>query len=134
MIPRCLGLKEMASTRLIDTHFWIHTIGVVLYVASMWVSGIGQGLMSRAVNGDGTLTYAWIEIVKFTYPYYLVRLGGGLLCLTGMGIMAVNVVRTFALAKAGAADADVPVPPAPGDNVRDGAHDGARPLPAPAIA
>jgi cytochrome c oxidase cbb3-type subunit 1 len=134
LIPRTLGLKEMASVKMIDTHFWVHTIGVVLYAASMWVSGIGQGLMSRATNADGTLAYAWIEIVKFTYPYYLVRLGGGLLCLTGMGIMAVNVVRTFALAKAGAADADVPVPPAPGDNVRDGAHDGTRPLPAPAIA
>jgi cytochrome c oxidase cbb3-type subunit 1 len=113
LIPRTLGLKEMASMKLIDVHFWIHTIGVVLYAASMWVSGIGQGLMSRATNPDGTLTYAWVEIVKFTYPYYLVRLSGGLLCLTGMIIMAVNMVRTFQLAKG---PRTVPVAPAPADN------------------
>src|SRR5690349_17473893 len=71
LIPRCLGLAKMASTKWIDVHFWLHTIGVVLYAASMWVSGIGQGLMSRATNADGTLTYAYIEIVKFTYPYYI---------------------------------------------------------------
>jgi cytochrome c oxidase cbb3-type subunit 1 len=115
LIPRCLGLKEMASVRMIDTHFWVHTIGVVLYAASMWVSGIGQGLMSRAVNDDGTLTYAWIEIVKFTYPYYLIRLGGGLLCLSGMLIMAVNVVRTVLLAHEHSRD---PIPLPHPDNTR----------------
>ena len=99
LIPRTLGLKGMASTRMIDQHFWVHTIGVVLYTASMWVSGIGQGLMSRATNPDGTLTYAFIEMVKFTYPYYLVRLAGGLLCLAGMVIMLVNTIRTFRLAQ-----------------------------------
>jgi cytochrome c oxidase cbb3-type subunit 1 len=100
----------MASTKMIDTHFWVHTIGVVLYAASMWVSGIGQGLMSRAVNDDGTLTYAWIEIVKFTYPYYLIRLGGGLLCFSGMLIMAVNTVRTIRVAKEGHAGDPIPEP------------------------
>jgi cytochrome c oxidase cbb3-type subunit 1 len=99
LIPRTLGLKEMASTKMIDQHFWVHTIGVVLYTASMWVSGIGQGLMSRATNPDGTLTYAFIEMVKFTYPYYLVRLAGGLLCLAGMLIMLVNTIHTFRLAQ-----------------------------------
>src|SRR4249920_297628 len=118
MIPRCLGLKEMASTKLIDVHFWVHTIGVVLYAASMWVSGIGQGLMSRATNSDGTLTYAFIEIVKFTYPYYFVRLCGGLLCLSGMVIMAVNMVRTYQLARGPIA---IPVLPAPADNAIDAA-------------
>jgi len=95
LIPKCLGLKEMASTKLIDAHFWTHTIGVVLYAASMWVSGIGQGLMSRAANVDGTLTYAWIEIVKFTYPYYLIRLAGGVLVIVGMVLMVVNVWKTL---------------------------------------
>jgi cytochrome c oxidase cbb3-type subunit 1 len=113
LIPRTLGLKEMASTKMIDTHFWVHTIGVVLYAASMWVSGIGQGLMSRAVNDDGTLTYAWIEIVKFTYPYYLIRLTGGLLCFSGMLIMAVNTVRTIRMAKDHAGD---PIPEPHPDN------------------
>jgi cytochrome c oxidase cbb3-type subunit 1 len=98
VIPRMLGLSAMASTRLIDVHFWIHTVGVVLYAAALWVAGIGQGLMSRALNPDGTLTYAFVEIVKFNYPYYAIRLLGGLLCLTGMVLMAVNVVRTFRLA------------------------------------
>jgi cytochrome c oxidase cbb3-type subunit 1 len=100
VVPRMLGLAQMASTRLIDVHFWVHTVGVVLYAAALWVAGIGQGLMSRALNPDGTLTYAFVEIVKFNYPYYAIRLLGGLLCLTGMVLMAVNVVRTFRLAAA----------------------------------
>jgi cytochrome c oxidase cbb3-type subunit 1 len=133
LIPRGLGLKQMASVRMIDLHFWVHTIGVVLYAASMWVSGIGQGLMSRAVNDDGTLTYAWIEIVKFTYPYYLIRLAGGLLCLSGMLIMAVNVVRTIRMAKT-AHEGD-PVLPAHPDNAIGGSHAPApQPAPAPAPA
>ena len=99
LIPRCLGLKEMASVKLIDLHFWVHTIGVVLYAASMWIAGIGQGLMARASNADGTLTYAFAEIVQFNYPYYLVRLIGGLLVIAGMALMCVNTVRTFRLAK-----------------------------------
>ncbi|MFY8061244.1 MAG: cbb3-type cytochrome c oxidase subunit I, partial [Arenimonas sp.] len=99
LIPRVVGLKEMFSTKLIDTHFWVHTIGVVLYTVSMWISGIGQGLMSRATNADGTLQYAFVEIVKFTYPYYLVRLLGGLLVLVGMLIMVYNMVKTLKQAK-----------------------------------
>ena len=95
LIPRVVGLKAMFSTKLIDTHFWVHTIGVVLYTVSMWISGIGQGLMSRATNADGTLQYAFVEIVKFTYPYYLVRLLGGLLVLVGMLIMLYNMVKTL---------------------------------------
>ncbi|MEO6173110.1 MAG: cbb3-type cytochrome c oxidase subunit I, partial [Arenimonas sp.] len=99
LIPMCLGLKEMASTKLIESHFWVHTVGVVLYTVSMWISGIGQGLMSRATNEDGTLTYAFIEILKFTYPYYFIRFCGGLLVITGMVLMAINVIKTFQLAK-----------------------------------
>ena len=99
LIPFCLGLKEMASKKLIEVHFWIHTIGVVLYTVSMWISGIGQGLMSRATNDDGTLTYAFVEILKFTYPYYFIRLCGGLLVITGMVLMVINMIKTFQLAK-----------------------------------
>jgi cytochrome c oxidase cbb3-type subunit 1 len=116
MIPRCLGLKQMASTRLIDVHFWVHTIGVVLYVVAMWVSGIGQGLMSRAAKRGWHLDLRFIEIVKFTYPYYFVRLCGGLLCLSGMVIMAVNVARTYQLARGPIA---IPVLPVPADNAID---------------
>ncbi len=100
LIPFCLGLKEMASTKLIESHFWIHTIGVVLYTVSMWISGIGQGLMSRATNEDGTLTYAFVEILKFTYPYYFIRFCGGLLVIIGMVLMVINMIKTFQLAKA----------------------------------
>lgn len=109
LIPRVVGLKAMYSTKLIDTHFWIHTIGVVLYTVSMWISGIGQGLMSRATNPDGTLQYAFVEIVKFTYPYYLVRLLGGLLVLIGMLLMLYNMIKTMQQAKGEFIDPVLPV-------------------------
>jgi len=75
-------------------HFWVATIGIVLYIASMWIAGVMQGLMWRAVNADGTLTYTFVEGVKATYPYYVVRLSGGLLYLAGMLIMAYNSYKT----------------------------------------
>jgi cytochrome c oxidase cbb3-type subunit 1 len=94
MIPRLSGKAEMWSTRLIDTHFWVATIGIVLYIASMWIAGVMQGLMWRAVNPDGTLTYTFVEGVKATYPYYVIRFTGGLLFLAGMLMMAYNVFKT----------------------------------------
>ena len=66
MIPRLLGLERMYSTRLIDLHFWIATIGVVVYISSMWIAGVMQGLMWRATNADGTLTYTFIESLAQT--------------------------------------------------------------------
>jgi cytochrome c oxidase cbb3-type subunit 1 len=95
LIPKLWGRREMWSTRLIDVHFWIATIGVVLYVTAMWIAGVMQGLMWRATNPDGTLTYTFVESLKATYPYYVVRLGGGLLFLIGMLLMLYNVVRTI---------------------------------------
>ena len=95
LIPRLYGRTEMYSKRLIDIHFWTMTIGVVLYVASMWVSGIMQGLMWRATNADGTLTYTFVEALKQTYPYYAVRLAGGVLVFGGMFLMAYNVWKTI---------------------------------------
>jgi cytochrome c oxidase cbb3-type subunit 1 len=62
----------------------------------MWIAGVMQGLMWRATNPDGTLTYAFVESVKATYPFYTIRLVGGLLFLTGMLIMAYNTIRTVA--------------------------------------
>jgi cytochrome c oxidase cbb3-type subunit 1 len=94
LIPKLWGRKEMWSIRLIDLHFWIATIGVVLYVAAMWIAGVMQGLMWRATNADGTLTYTFVESLKATYPYYMVRLGGGVLFLAGMFIMLYNVIKT----------------------------------------
>ncbi len=99
LLPRLLGTREMWSTKLIDTHFWTHTIGVVFYIASMWIAGVMQGLMWRATNSDGTLTYSFVEALNATYPYYLGRIAGGLLVVVGMLIMAFNVIRTWQMAK-----------------------------------
>jgi len=106
LIPRLYGRTEMYSSRLIDVHFWTTTIGIVLYVASMWIAGVMQGLMWRATNDDGTLTYTFVESLAATYPYYGVRLIGGLLVLSGMFIMVYNVAKTIA---AGPSATDVPV-------------------------
>jgi cytochrome c oxidase cbb3-type subunit 1 len=67
----------------------------VLYISAMWVAGVMQGLMWRAVGDDGTLTYTFVESVKATYPFYAIRLLGGLLYLSGMLIMAWNVFETI---------------------------------------
>lgn len=96
LIPWVFNKEGMYSSKLIDTHFWIATIGVVLYIAAMWISGVMQGLMWRAVNSDGTLTYSFVESLEATYPFYFVRLLGGLLFLSGMFIMAYNVYKTVA--------------------------------------
>jgi cytochrome c oxidase cbb3-type subunit 1 len=95
LMPRLLGREHMFSTRAIDLHFWMHTVGVVFYIASMWIAGVMQGLMWRATNDDGTLTYSFVEALAFTYPYYLIRLLGGVLVLAGMFVMAWNLVRTY---------------------------------------
>ena len=94
LIPRLFGRTEMWSVRLITAHFWIATLGVVLYIAAMWIAGVMQGLMWRATNPDGTLTYAFAEAVKATYPFYAIRLAGGTLFLAGMLLMAWNVWKT----------------------------------------
>jgi len=94
LIPRMFGKTQMWSIRLISAHFWIATIGVVLYIAAMWIAGVMQGLMWRATNPDGTLTYAFVEGVKATYPFYAIRLVGGMLFLSGMLLMAWNTWKT----------------------------------------
>jgi cytochrome c oxidase cbb3-type subunit 1 len=94
LIPKLFGQKKMHSIPAIELHFWMATVGIVLYIAAMWIAGVMQGLMWRAVNDDGTLTYTFIESVKATYPYYVVRFLGGLLYLGGMLVMLWNVVMT----------------------------------------
>jgi cytochrome c oxidase cbb3-type subunit 1 len=100
LIPRLFGRTQMYSVKAIETHFWIATVGIVLYIAAMWIAGVMQGLMWRAVNPDGTLVYTFVEGVKATYPYYVVRLVGGLLYLAGMLIMLWNTVMTAMSGKA----------------------------------
>jgi len=108
LIPRLFGRSEMYSVRLINVHFWIATIGIVLYIAAMWIAGVMQGLMWRAVGSDGMLTYSFVESVKATYPFYGIRLLGGLFYLSGMLVMVYNVAKTIAGAKA--VDAPIPAP------------------------
>jgi len=105
LIPKLFNREQMYSLKLIDAHFWIATIGIVLYIVSMWIAGVMQGLMWRAVNEDGTLTYSFVESLKATYPYYTVRFLGGLLFLVGMLIMAYNVFKTISSAKPATATA-----------------------------
>jgi len=99
MLPRLLGQERMYSVKAIDLHFWLHTVGVVFYIVSMWIAGVMQGLMWRATNPDGTLTYSFVEALNATYPYYLGRLAGGVIVLAGMFVMAWNVIRTWQQAR-----------------------------------
>ena len=98
LIPRLYG-REIHSARLIEWHFWTATIGIVLYIVSMWVAGITQGLMWRAVNDDGTLTYSFVESVQVMHPFYVVRFLGGLLFFVGALIMAWNLYKSVAGSK-----------------------------------
>ena len=94
MLPKLFGRERMHSIKAIDAHFWIATIGIVLYITAMWIAGVMQGLMWRATNPDGTLTYTFVESVRQTYPYYVTRFVGGLMFLSGMLIMVWNVWKT----------------------------------------
>jgi cytochrome c oxidase cbb3-type subunit 1 len=108
LIPRLYGRSEMHSVPLVNVHFWVSTVGIVLYIAAMWIAGVMQGLMWRAVSDDGTLTYTFVESVKATYPFYAIRLLGGLLYLGGMLIMAYNVAQTVLAGKS--VEAPIPAP------------------------
>ena len=110
LIPRLFGRTEMYSVQLVNVHFWLATVGIVLYIAAMWVAGVMQGLMWRAVGDDGTLTYTFVESVKASYPFYAIRLFGGVLYLAGMAIMLYNVLKTIAAPSA--VDTRIPAPTA----------------------
>ncbi len=129
LIPRLFNRQQMHSVKLIEVHFWMSTIGVVLYITAMWIAGVMQGLMWRAFNDDGTLTYSFIESVKATYPFYLVRLFGGALFFSGMLLMAWNVWMTVRHEK----PRPVPVP-APAPEREPAVPTGAAPVPAGAAA
>ena len=94
LIPRLYGQKKMYSVPAIELHFWVATIGIVLYIAAMWIAGVMQGLMWRSINPDGSLTYTFVESAKATFPFYVIRLLGGLLYLGGMVVMLWNTVMT----------------------------------------
>ena len=94
MVPRLYG-RDLWSKKLADTHFWIGTFGILLYVVSMWVSGITQGLMWRATDAQGALVYPnFVETLDAIRPMYWMRLIGGSMYLVGMVMMAYNLART----------------------------------------
>ena len=94
LVPRLWKRERLYSLRLVSLHFWVSTIGIVLYITSMWVSGILQGLMWRSYDSLGFLQYSFVETVEAMHPFYVVRAGGGVLFLIGSFIMIYNLVRT----------------------------------------
>lgn len=100
MAPRALSQPAMFSQRAMNVHFWLHLWGLLLYVTSMWTAGVMQGLMWRATSADGTLTYSFLESLIAIKPFYVIRLIGGLLIVTGMIVMAWNMWHTAAPARA----------------------------------
>ncbi len=105
MLPKAFGREQMHSIGLINAHFWLATIGTVLYIVSMWVNGITQGLMWRAVNVDGTLTYSFVEALEASHPGFIVRMIGGLFFVIGMLLMGYNSWRTIRASKPAEAQA-----------------------------
>ncbi|MBA1276109.1 cbb3-type cytochrome c oxidase subunit I, partial [Stutzerimonas azotifigens] len=105
LIPKVFGSERMYSIGLINTHFWLSTVGTVLYIASMWVNGITQGLMWRAVNDDGTLTYSFVEALEASHAGFVVRMVGGAIFFSGMLVMAYNTWRTVRSVKPAEYDA-----------------------------
>ncbi len=100
LIPRLFGQKQMYSVKAIEVHFWMATVGVVLYIAALWISGVMEGLMWRAINPDGTLAYTFVESVKAKFPYYFTRALGGFLYMSGLALMLWNTIKTATNGKA----------------------------------
>ena len=96
MVPRLWGRRQLYSLRMVNWHFWLATIGIVIYAAVMWVSGITQGLMWREYDSQGFLVYSFAESVAALHPYYVARALGGALYLSGVIVMAVNIWLTIA--------------------------------------
>ncbi|NOU48982.1 cytochrome-c oxidase, cbb3-type subunit I [Pseudoalteromonas sp. JBTF-M23] len=105
LIPALFAQGNMYSVKLVNTHFWLHTVGVVLYIVAMWISGVMQGLMWRAVNADGTLMYSFVQSLEASKPFYIMRFLGGVFIVVGMLVMAYNVFRTVT-AKSGSITTD----------------------------
>lgn len=98
MIPKLWDTK-LYSTRLVGVHFWLATIGILLYITAMWISGITQGLMWRAYDEFGNLQYSFVDSVMAMHPFYAMRAMGGAFFLAGVLLMVYNVVMTIRQAK-----------------------------------
>ena len=94
LAPRMFAAEKLYSLRLVSAHFWLATVGIVLYASAMWVSGIMQGLMWRAYDSLGFLEYSFAETVEAMHPFYVIRALGGLLYVVGGLVMAWNVYQT----------------------------------------
>ena len=94
LVPKLWGRERLYSLRMVTWHFWIATVGIVLYITAMWISGIMQGLMWRAYDELGFLQYSFIETVEAMKPYYIIRAFGGLLFVAGSLIMVYNFIKT----------------------------------------
>jgi len=95
LTPRLWNRERLYSLRMVNWHFWLATLGIVIYAAVMWVAGITQGLMWREYNDQGFLVYSFAEVVAAMHPYYVLRALGGVLYLAGGIVMAVNVTMTI---------------------------------------
>jgi cytochrome c oxidase cbb3-type subunit 1 len=100
LVPWLWNKKELYSMKAVSWHFWISTLGIVLYISSMWVAGILQGLMWRAYTGLGFLEYSFIETVEAMNPFYIIRALGGAFFVAGSLIMAWNVWKTISVGEA----------------------------------
>jgi len=105
LVPWLWKKQRLYSNALVEWHFWISTLGIVLYITSMWVAGIMQGLMWRAYNDFGFLEYSFVEGVQAMHPYYIIRALGGALYLAGALIMVYNLWRTVGDSTPALADA-----------------------------
>ncbi len=95
LVPILWNKPNLYSTKLVNTHFWLATVGIVLYIVAMWISGISQGVMWRSYNEQGILQYSFIDVLKATHPLYVMRALGGLFFLTGSLVMAYNIYKTI---------------------------------------
>jgi len=95
LTPKLWNRERLYSVRMVNWHFWLATLGIVLYAAAMWVAGIQQGLMWREYDSQGFLVYSFVETVAAMFPYYVIRTLGGVLYLTGGLVMAWNVYKTI---------------------------------------
>ena len=108
MIKKLWGVEKMYSESLVNVHFWLATIGTVVYIVALWVSGIMQGLMWRDYDEYGTLTYTFVESVSAMHPYYVMRMVGGLIFNIGTIIALFNIVMTVSQASALRSSGSVP--------------------------
>ncbi len=115
LVPWLWRRKELYSKALVEWHFWVCTLGILLYITSMWVSGIMQGLMWRAYDSMGFLQYSFVETVEAMHPYYIIRATGGVLFLLGALIMVYNLWMTVAAQPAEAEESPMGARPSPAE-------------------